>query len=95
MDDRSVELVEVAELVQRVGDLAMLVGRTPLGYARYAGVVWLVLPPTTRPRTSSLWLRPRLAELARGAPEGHRILIVDDSSPDGTGALAEPLRRRA
>jgi dolichol-phosphate mannosyltransferase len=32
-----------------------------------------------------------LPVLERAAPEGHRVLIVDDSSPDGTGELADRL----
>ena len=34
-------------------------------------------------------LRASAAELDRIAPGDYRILVVDDSSPDGTGALAE------
>src|SRR5207244_993033 len=31
------------------------------------------------------------AVLARAAADGHRILVVDDGSPDGTGAIADRL----
>ena len=34
-------------------------------------------------------VRAARATLERAAPEGHRILVVDDASPDGTGALAD------
>jgi len=55
------------------------------------GVVWLVLPTYNEAENIEPLVEAALAELARGAPEGHRILIVDDSSPDGTGALADQL----
>jgi dolichol-phosphate mannosyltransferase len=35
-----------------------------------------------------------LAELEVCAPGGHRVLVVDDSSPDGTGELADGLAAR-
>lgn len=34
------------------------------------------------------------AELERHAPDGFRILVVDDNSPDGTGEIAEELAGR-
>jgi dolichol-phosphate mannosyltransferase len=36
-------------------------------------------------------VRATVAELDRVAPTGHRILIVDDGSPDGTGRIADQL----
>jgi dolichol-phosphate mannosyltransferase len=36
-------------------------------------------------------VRAALAELERCVPDDHRMLIVDDASPDGTGALADGL----
>jgi dolichol-phosphate mannosyltransferase len=36
-------------------------------------------------------VRVTVAELERVTPGDHRILIVDDNSPDGTGAIAEAL----
>ncbi len=38
-------------------------------------------------------VRATLAELERVAPDRHSILIVDDSSPDGTGEMADALAR--
>lgn len=61
---------------------------------------WLVLPTYNEAEnlerivTAAL---PRLAEGAAGHPlaaDGHRILIVDDSSPDGTGEIADALAGR-
>ena len=38
-------------------------------------------------------LRAAAAELERVAPGQYRILVVDDSSPDGTGQLADAVAR--
>ena len=38
-------------------------------------------------------VRATLAELERLAPGRHKLLIVDDSSPDGTGDMADALSR--
>ena len=46
--------------------------------------------PTTRPRTSSGSCATVLPQLAAAASE-HHVLIVDDSSPDGTGEIADRL----
>ena len=48
-------------------------------------------PPTTRPRTSRRSSAPPTRVLAAAAPDGFRILVVDDDSPDGTGAIADRL----
>ena len=55
------------------------------------GVVWLVLPTYNEAENIEPLVEAALAQLARSAAERHRILIVDDSSPDGTGALADQL----
>ena len=55
------------------------------------GVVWLVLPTYNEAENIEPLVEAALAELAQSATGGHRILIVDDSSPDGTGALADQL----
>jgi dolichol-phosphate mannosyltransferase len=55
------------------------------------GVVWLVLPTYNEAENIEPLVQAALAELERSAAGGHRILIVDDSSPDGTGRLADQL----
>ena len=51
--------------------------------------VWLVIPTYNEADNIEGILRASAAELDRIAPGDYRILVVDDSSPDGTGALAE------
>ncbi len=52
--------------------------------------VWLVLPTYTEAENIGPLVRAALPELeSSGLP--HRILIVDDNSPDGTGRLADEL----
>jgi len=58
------------------------------------GTAWLVVPTFNEAENIE-----RLVDSARGALEGSipgafRILIVDDSSPDGTGAIADRLAER-
>jgi dolichol-phosphate mannosyltransferase len=55
------------------------------------GVPWLILPTFNEAENIEAILRAADAVLAGAAPEGHRILVVDDSSPDGTGEIAERL----
>jgi len=51
---------------------------------------WLVLPTYNEAENVGALVRAALPKLkASGLP--HRILIVDDNSPDGTGALADEL----
>jgi dolichol-phosphate mannosyltransferase len=55
------------------------------------GPPWLVLPTYNEaPNLESVVVAARDV-LAAAAPEGFRILIVDDNSPDGTGAIADRL----
>ena len=58
------------------------------------GPVWVVLP-TYNEREN---LEPRRGRRARGArpraAPDHTVLVVDDSSPDGTGELADRLAAR-
>jgi dolichol-phosphate mannosyltransferase len=52
------------------------------------GPVWLILPTYDEAATLAGVVAGVHAALAR---EAHHILVVDDASPDGTGALAERL----
>jgi len=51
---------------------------------------WLVLPTYNEAENIEALVRAVLPHLATASPE-HRLLIVDDSSPDGTGRIADCL----
>ena len=51
---------------------------------------WLVVPTYNEADNIEPFVRAVLPRLASATPE-HRVLIVDDSSPDGTGAIADRL----
>jgi dolichol-phosphate mannosyltransferase len=51
---------------------------------------WLVLPTYNEAENLEPFVRQVLPRLAAAAPE-HHVLIVDDSSPDGTGEIADRL----
>lgn len=53
--------------------------------------IWLVIPTYNEAENVAPVVRAVAAEMARIAPGEHRILIVDDNSPDGTGRLADEL----
>jgi dolichol-phosphate mannosyltransferase len=53
--------------------------------------VWVVMPTYNEAPNIERIVRAADGELERLAPGEHRILIVDDNSPDGTGALADAL----
>jgi dolichol-phosphate mannosyltransferase len=53
--------------------------------------VWLVIPTYNEADNLRNIVDAASAELHRAAPQDHRILIVDDNSPDGTGAIADAL----
>jgi dolichol-phosphate mannosyltransferase len=55
------------------------------------GPAWLILPTYNEAENLDPLVRAVLPVLAHAAPGGHRILIVDDASPDGTGELADRL----
>jgi dolichol-phosphate mannosyltransferase len=55
------------------------------------GVPWLILPTYDEAENIEAIVRAADAVLAGAAPEGHRILVVDDGSPDGTGQIADRL----
>jgi dolichol-phosphate mannosyltransferase len=53
--------------------------------------VWVVIPTYNEALNVDRIVRAALTELDRVAPGEHRILIVDDNSPDGTGEIADGL----
>lgn len=53
--------------------------------------VWLTVPTFNEAGNVARVVRGALAELERCAPGDHRVLVVDDASPDGTGRLADEL----
>ncbi len=53
--------------------------------------VWVVIPTYNEAANIEGIVRAADAELERVVPDGYRILIVDDNSPDGTGAIADRL----
>jgi len=52
---------------------------------------WLVLPTYDEAENLERIVRAVLPVLERAPVDGHRVLVVDDSSPDGTGAIADRL----
>jgi len=55
------------------------------------GEPWLILPTYNEAENIEAIVSAAGEVLARAAPEGYRVLIVDDGSPDGTGAIADRL----
>jgi dolichol-phosphate mannosyltransferase len=53
--------------------------------------VWLTIPTFNEVGNVERVVRATLEQLERCAPSDHRVLIVDDASPDGTGQLADRL----
>ena len=53
--------------------------------------IWVVMPTYNEAENIEPIVRAVTDELARLAPGAHRLLIVDDNSPDGTGAIADRL----
>lgn len=53
--------------------------------------IWVVMPTYNEAENLERIVHAVRSELERVAPGEHRILIVDDNSPDGTGAVADAL----
>jgi dolichol-phosphate mannosyltransferase len=56
-----------------------------------SGTTWVIIPTYNEAENIDPIVRAARAELERCAPDAHRILIVDDNSPDGTGRIADGL----
>jgi dolichol-phosphate mannosyltransferase len=56
-----------------------------------SGLPWLILPTFDEAENIELIVAAGLEVLTEAAPEGFRILVVDDDSPDGTGRIADRL----
>ena len=57
------------------------------------GFPWVVVPTYDEAANIEALLGAVSGVLARAAPSGHGILVVDDASPDGTGDIAERAAR--
>ena len=55
------------------------------------GLPWLVLPTFNEAENLEPIVTAVRRVLAAAAPDGFRVLVVDDGSPDGTGRLADAL----
>ncbi|HUB75393.1 MAG TPA: polyprenol monophosphomannose synthase [Solirubrobacteraceae bacterium] len=56
-----------------------------------SGEPWLILPTYNEAENVQAIVGAAGEVLARAAPQGFRVLVVDDGSPDGTGDLADAL----
>ena len=56
-----------------------------------SGEPWLILPTYNEAENVEAIVLASAEVLARAAPAGFRILVVDDRSPDGTGRIADSL----
>jgi dolichol-phosphate mannosyltransferase len=56
-----------------------------------SGEPWLILPTYNEAENLDAIVAAAGEVLAAAAPEGFRVLVVDDGSPDGTGRLADEL----
>jgi len=59
-----------------------------------SGEAWLVLPTYNEAANVEAILEAAGQVLERAAPDGFRVLVVDDGSPDGTGRLADAMAER-
>jgi dolichol-phosphate mannosyltransferase len=53
--------------------------------------VWLIIPTYNEAANIEPVVRAALGQLQQAVPGRHRVLIVDDNSPDGTGQIADRL----
>jgi dolichol-phosphate mannosyltransferase len=58
------------------------------------GTAWLVVPTYNEAENIGPLVDAARAALGAAIPDAFRILIVDDSSPDGTGAIADAIAER-
>src|SRR5579862_1528425 len=58
------------------------------------GEPWLILPTYNEAENIEAIMNAAAAALSPAAPEGFRILVVDDGSPDGTGDIADEMAAR-
>ncbi len=58
------------------------------------GEPWLILPTYNEADNIEKIMGAAAEVLAAAAPEGFRILVVDDGSPDGTGRIADAMTER-
>jgi dolichol-phosphate mannosyltransferase len=58
------------------------------------GIPWLILPTFNEAENLEAIVAAVVAVLDQAAPDGYRVLVVDDSSPDGTGEIADGLATR-
>jgi dolichol-phosphate mannosyltransferase len=63
--------------------------RAPVDAA--SGIPWLILPTYNEAENIGPMIAAAGAILAQASPVGHRVLVVDDGSPDGTGEIADRL----
>jgi len=56
-----------------------------------SGEPWLILPTYNEAENVEAITKAAGEVLARAAPGGFRVLVVDDGSPDGTGEIADAL----
>ncbi|MBV9818717.1 MAG: polyprenol monophosphomannose synthase [Solirubrobacterales bacterium] len=62
-----------------------------LASGRVTAPIWLTIPTYNEAVNLERIVAAARAELQRIAAGGYRILVVDDNSPDGTGAIADSL----
>jgi dolichol-phosphate mannosyltransferase len=58
------------------------------------GIPWLILPTFNEAENLEAIVAAVVPVLEQAAPDGYRVLVVDDSSPDGTGEIADGLAAR-